>query len=60
MKERIEKAIELGFLKKTEGVIEEIERTAKKMQEEGWGFLNSRTDLDLNLIILIFEREINN
>jgi len=57
MKERAEKKIALGLIRKSSAVVEEIERTAEKMTREGWCFLHSETDIDLKTISLFFERE---
>jgi hypothetical protein len=57
MKERVEKKIALGLIRKSPAVVEEIEKTAEKMARQGWHFLHSETDIDLKTISLFFERE---
>jgi len=58
MKERTEKIIPLGFLRKSGEVVNELEKTAQAMSGEGWSFVTSTTDLDFKTITLVFEREI--
>lgn len=58
MKERTEKIIPLGFLRKPADVAQELELTAEKMALDGWAFLHSKTDIDLKTVSLFFEREI--
>lgn len=58
MKERTERKVELGFLRPSDRVVEEIERTAEDMKAGGWHFVESKTDVDLKHVTLVFEREI--
>lgn len=58
MKERTERVVELGYLRPSDRVVEEIERTAERMKADGWFFLESRTDVDFRHVTLVFEREI--
>lgn len=59
MKERCEKDIELGLIKNSNKIVEEIEKCAIEMREEGWYFLESKTETSLNIVKLLFEREID-
>lgn len=58
MKERVEKSLELGFLRDERKIVDEIEDVAGGMEEKGWLFIGTRTDPDFNTLTLVFEREI--
>lgn len=58
MKERTERVVELGYLRPSDRVVEEIERTAERMKTEGWFFVESKTDVDFRNVTLVFEREL--
>ncbi|OGJ86772.1 MAG: hypothetical protein A2268_13960 [Candidatus Raymondbacteria bacterium RifOxyA12_full_50_37] len=60
MKERTERMIELGFIREPDRVVAEIEKAAAAMHRDGWVFLHTRTDPDLNTVVLVFEKELEN
>jgi hypothetical protein len=59
MKQRVEKKVPLGLLRKPKDVVGEIEKTTEDMVRQGWSFLYSETDVSLKNVSLFFEREIN-
>ena len=59
MIERTERSIKLGFDRKPDSIVNEIELITVEMHKEGWFFLRSHTDPDLREVLLFFEREIN-
>jgi len=58
MKERVEKRLELGFLRDQKKIVGEMEDVAGEMEEKGYHFVESRTDPDMKAVVLVFEREI--
>jgi hypothetical protein len=59
MKERTERIVPLSFTRQSRQTVDQIERTAEQLAGEGWHFLDARTDIDFNHIVLTFEREID-
>ncbi|OGS36054.1 MAG: hypothetical protein A2293_05975 [Elusimicrobia bacterium RIFOXYB2_FULL_49_7] len=58
MRERVERTVELGFLKNEKKVVDDMERLTDDMKSKGFSFIHSETDPNLNHVTLIFEREI--
>ncbi len=58
MKEYTEKIITLPYNGDPDMVIEEIDKEAKVMYDEGWFFIESKTDELINNITLFFERDV--
>ena len=59
MRERVEKQVELGFLKNEIKVVDEMEKLTAEMVGQGFSFIKSDTDPNLNHVTLVFEREIS-
>lgn len=58
MKEHAETEVKIGMLRRPERVVDEIEKTAKKMAAENWNLVRTVPDAMLGSVFLFFEREI--
>ena len=58
MKEYTEKIISIPYDGDSDMVIEQIDKEAKEMYDEGWFFIESKTDQLINNITLFFERDV--
>jgi hypothetical protein len=58
MKECTERVIEVGFLRKPEKILDEVEQMTASMLRAGWRLEETRLEDGLGNVHLFFEREI--